>query len=64
MVKSPGLKGEWGEISTPQAVSEERLRKFHFPLFSILRLAQDVKVHGFNYVSLRTAEILVAFKEC
>ena len=47
-----------------QAVSERRLRKFHFPPFSILRLAQDVKVQGFSYRSLRPAEILVASKEC
>ena len=32
--------------------------------FSILRLAQDVKVQSFNYRSLRPAEILVASKEC
>ena len=52
MAKSPKLKGVWERITAPQAVSERRLRKFHFPAFSILRLAQDVKVQGFDYRSL------------
>ena len=64
MAKNPKLKGVWERISALQAVSERRLRKFHFPLFSILRLPQDVKVQGFNYRSLRPAKILVASKEC
>ena len=64
MAKNPKLKGVWERISALQAVSERRLRKFHFPPFSILGLAQDVKVHGFNYKSLRPVEILVASKEC
>ena len=64
MAKSPKLKGVWERISAPQAVSERRLRKFHFLPISMWRLAQDVKVKGFNYRSLRPAEILVASKEC
>ena len=63
MVKSPRLKGLWERKSTPKAVSERRLRKFHFPTFFILRLAQDVKMQGFNYRNPRPAEILVASKE-
>ena len=61
--KNPKLKGVWERISASQAVSERRLRKFHFSPFSILRLGQVVKVQGFNYRSLRPAEILVASKE-
>ena len=64
MVKSSRLKGVWGRMSAPQAISERSLRNFHFPPFSILRLAEDVKVQGFNYRSVRPAEIFVASKEC
>ena len=64
MAKNPKLKGVWEKISTLQAVSERRFRKFHFPPFSILRLPQDVKVQGFNYRSLSPPDILVASKEC
>ena len=58
MAESLKQKGVWGRISAPQVVSERTLRKFHFFPFSILRLAQDVKVQGFNYRSLSLQKFL------
>ena len=48
MLVNPRLKRIWVRISAPQVVLEERLWKFNFLYFSILRLAQDVKLQGFN----------------
>ena len=63
MVVNPRLKSIWVRISAPQVVLEEKLWKFNFLYFSILRLAQDVKCRV-SIRSLRTAEILVASKDC
>ena len=57
VVKNPKkLRGVWGRVSAPQAVSEGRLT--NPPLFSILRLAQSVKVQGFNWESHGLHELL------
>ena len=55
-----------GSISALQihSVSEERLVGYHLPLSSVLKIAQDVTVQGFNrnlYLSMYV-EILVAFR--
>ena len=63
ILKSHRLQRVWGRISKPQAASERKLKNFKFLHSLFLRLAQGVKVQGFNYRSLRPTEIVGASNE-